>query len=35
VSVPEDVHRILLSPLCDFIICGFSSGRIMRFDMNI
>jgi len=32
VSVPEDVHRVILSPLGDFIICGFSSGRIMRFD---
>lgn len=32
VSVPEDIHRVILSPLGDFIICGFSSGRIMRFD---
>ena len=32
VTVPEDVHRIILSPLSDFIICGFASGRIMRFD---
>lgn len=32
VTVPEDVQRIVLSPLGDFIICGFSSGRIMRFD---
>src|SRR5262249_12544088 len=32
VSVPEDVHRIVLSPLGDFIICGFASGRIMRID---
>ena len=33
VTVPEDVQRIILSPLGDFIICGFNSGRIMRFDI--
>lgn len=32
VTVPENVQRIILSPLSDFIICGFASGRIMRFD---
>lgn len=32
VTVPEDVLRIILSPLGDFIVCGFASGRIMRFD---
>ena len=33
VTVPEDIQRIILSPLADFMICGFTSGRIMRFDM--
>ncbi|HEY0984962.1 MULTISPECIES: hypothetical protein [unclassified Schlesneria] len=34
VTVPDDIQKIILSPLCDFIICGFASGRIMRFDMS-
>ena len=34
VTVPEDIQRIILSPLADFMICGFSSGRIMRFDFS-
>jgi hypothetical protein len=34
VTAPEDIQRIILSPLTDFMICGFSSGRIMRFDLN-
>ncbi len=33
VTAPEDIQRIILSPLGDFLICGFSSGRIMRFDI--
>ena len=33
VSAPEDILRIILSPLGDFLICGFASGRIMRFDI--
>ena len=33
VSVPEDIQRIILSPLADFLIVGFESGRIMRFDL--
>lgn len=34
VTAPEDVQRIILSPLADFMICGFASGRIMRFDLT-
>jgi hypothetical protein len=33
VTAPDDIKRIILSPLADYMICGFSSGRIMRFDM--
>lgn len=33
VTAPEEIQRIVLSPLGDFIICGFNSGRIMRLDM--
>ena len=33
VTVPEEILRIIVSPLGDFLICGFSSGRIMRVDM--
>src|SRR5262249_47672087 len=33
VTPPEDVLRIFMSPLCEYIICGFTSGRIMRFDV--
>ena len=33
VTVPEDLQRIILSPLADFLICGFASGRIMRLDL--
>lgn len=32
VTAPEDIQRIILSPLADFLICGFASGRIMRLD---
>jgi WD40 repeat protein len=32
VNPDEDIQKIILSPLGDFIICGFNSGRIMRFD---
>jgi hypothetical protein len=32
VTAPEDILRVILSPLGDFMICGFASGRIMRFD---
>ena len=32
VTAPEDIQRIILSPLGDFLICGFASGRIMRMD---
>lgn len=33
VTVPEEIKKIVLSPLGDFMICGFESGRIMRLDM--
>ncbi|MBC8113798.1 MAG: hypothetical protein H7062_05435 [Candidatus Saccharimonas sp.] len=33
-TVPEDVHRVLMSPLGDWIVCGFASGRIVRLDNN-
>lgn len=33
VTVPEDVLRVTLSPLCDFLICGLNSGRILRCDL--
>ena len=33
-SVPEDITRLLMSPLGDWIICGFASGRIVRLDNN-
>ena len=33
VSPDEDIQKIILSPLGDFMICGFTSGRIMRLDM--
>ena len=29
---PEDITRVLMSPLGDWIICGFASGRIIRLD---
>jgi hypothetical protein len=32
VEVPEEIQKIILSPLADFLICGFTSGRIMRLD---
>lgn len=35
VTTPEDVQRIILSPLGDFLICGFASGRIMRMDTMV
>ena len=34
VTSPDEIRRIILSPLGDFMICGFASGRIMRFDTN-
>ncbi len=30
--LPEDLNRILMSPLGDWIILGFASGRIVRLD---
>lgn len=32
--VPEDVCRVLMSPLGDWIICGFASGRVVRLDYS-
>ena len=31
-TMPEDLNRILMSPLGDWIILGFASGRIVRLD---
>lgn len=31
-ELPEDVCRICLSPLGDWLVCGFASGRIVRLD---
>lgn len=31
-TAPEDVTRVVMSPLGDWIICGFASGRIVRLD---
>ena len=33
-TAPEDVNRVLMSPLGDWIVCGFASGRIVRLDSN-
>ena len=33
-SVPEDILRLVMSPLGDWIIVGFASGRIVRLDIN-
>ncbi|MCX7393522.1 MAG: hypothetical protein NTW75_05285 [Planctomycetales bacterium] len=34
VTAPEDISRVLMSPLGDWIVCGFASGRIIRLDNN-
>lgn len=31
-TAPDDINRLLMSPLADWIACGFSSGRIVRLD---
>lgn len=31
-ELPDDVLRIALSPLGDWLVCGFASGRIVRLD---
>ncbi len=31
-EVPDDLVRICLSPLGDWLVCGFASGRIIRLD---
>jgi hypothetical protein len=31
-DVPEDLKRIALSPLGDWLICGFADGRLLRLD---
>lgn len=31
-TLPEDLSRVLMSPLGDWIILGFASGRIVRLD---
>ena len=31
-ELPDDVRRVCLSPLGDWLICGFASGRIIRLD---
>jgi hypothetical protein len=33
-TAPEDVIRLLISPLGDWVVCGFASGRIVRLDYN-
>lgn len=33
-ELPDDVSRIALSPLGDWLICGFASGRIVRLDQT-
>lgn len=32
VNMPEDLSRLLMSPLGDFVILGFTSGRVLRLD---
>jgi hypothetical protein len=31
-ELPDDLCRIVLSPLGDWLVCGFASGRIVRLD---
>lgn len=31
-TLPEDIVRLILAPLCDWLLLGFSSGRIVRLD---
>jgi hypothetical protein len=33
-ELPEEVLRIELSPLGDWLVCGFASGRIVRLDQG-
>lgn len=33
-ELPDDVCRIFLSPLGDWLVCGFVSGRIVRLDQT-
>ena len=30
--LPDDVSRLQCDPLCNWIVCGFNSGRIIRMD---
>jgi hypothetical protein len=34
-ELPDDACRIFLSPLGDWAVCGFSSGRIVRLDQPV
>lgn len=31
-QMPDDLVRVVLSPLGDWLVCGFASGRIVRLD---
>ncbi|MFO1041126.1 MAG: hypothetical protein U0941_05025 [Planctomycetaceae bacterium] len=33
-TMPEDLNRVLMSPLGDWIVLGFTSGRIVRLDCS-
>lgn len=33
-TVPDDLTRILVSPLGDWLVLGFASGRVVRLDMT-
>jgi hypothetical protein len=34
-ELPDDLCRIVLSPLGDWLVCGFASGRIVRLDQTL
>jgi hypothetical protein len=34
-ELPDDLSRVCLSPLGDYLICGFASGRIVRLDQTL
>jgi hypothetical protein len=33
-TMPEDLNRVVMSPLGDWLVLGFSSGRIVRLDIG-
>jgi hypothetical protein len=33
-TMPEDLNRVLMSPLADWLVLGFNSGRIVRLDVG-